>query len=88
MAALYAGIKRCVPDQHIHVQTKTEYIAKLINRAEPELLGSHRERHAKTLEIAQEEVLTCIGICMYERLHRIYMRMREEECTCQVRINK
>lgn len=21
---------------------------------------------------------------MYERLHRIYMRMREEECTCQV----
>lgn len=45
---------------------------------------SRRERHAKTLEIAQEEVLTCIGICMYERLHRIYMRMKEEECTCQV----
>lgn len=45
---------------------------------------SRRERHAKTLEIAQEEVLTCLGICMYERLHRIFMRMREEECTCQV----
>lgn len=45
---------------------------------------SRRERHAKTLEIAQEEVLTCLGICMYERLHRIYMRIREEECTCQV----
>lgn len=29
-------------------------------------------------------MLTCIGICMYERLHRIYMRMKEEECTCQV----
>jgi len=66
------------------LQTKTEYITKLISRAEPELLGSRRERHAKTLEIAQEEVLTCLGICMYERLHRIYMRMREEECTCQV----
>lgn len=36
------------------------------------------------MEIAQEEVLTCLGICMYERLHRIYMRMREEECTCKV----
>lgn len=81
---LYAGIKRCIQEKHIHLQTKTEYIAKLIGRAEPELLGSRRERHAKTLEIAQEEVLTCIGICMYERLHRIYMRMREEECTCQV----
>lgn len=45
---------------------------------------SRRERHAKTLEIAQEEVLTCLGICVYERLHRIYVRMREEECTCQV----
>jgi hypothetical protein len=45
---------------------------------------SRRERHAKTLEIAQEEVLTCLGICMYERLHRIQLRLREEECTCQV----
>ncbi|XP_018568036.1 gametogenetin-binding protein 2-like isoform X3 [Anoplophora glabripennis] len=86
VSSLYSGIKRCLPDKHIHLQTKTDYITKLISRAEPELLGSYsrRERHAKTLEIAQEEVLTCLGICMYERLHRIYMRMREEECTCQV----
>ncbi|KAJ8967503.1 hypothetical protein NQ314_002818 [Rhamnusium bicolor] len=86
VSSLYSGIKRCLPDKHIHLQTKTDYITKLISRAEPELLGSssRRERHAKTLEIAQEEVLTCLGICMYERLHRIYMRMREEECTCQV----
>ncbi|KAK9876922.1 hypothetical protein WA026_015957 [Henosepilachna vigintioctopunctata] len=84
VSSLYAGIKRCLPDKHIHLQTKTDYITKLISRAEPELLGSRRERHAKTLEIAQEEVLTCLGICMYERLHRIYMRIREEECTCQV----
>lgn len=45
---------------------------------------SRRERHAKTLEIAQEEVLTCLGICVYERLHRIQLRLKEEECTCQV----
>lgn len=45
-SALYSGIKRCVPeknehehDKHIHLQMKTEYIAKLIGRAEPELLG-------------------------------------------------
>ncbi|CAH0554591.1 unnamed protein product [Brassicogethes aeneus] len=84
VSSLYAEIKRCLPDKHIHLQPKTDYITKLISRAEPELLGSRRERHAKTLEIAQEEVLTCLGICMYERLHRVYMRMREEECTCQV----
>lgn len=80
--ALYSGIKRCLQDKHIHLSPKTEYISKLINRVEPELLG--RERHAKTLEIAQEEVLTCLGICMYERLHRVYMRVREEERTCQL----
>ncbi|KAK4875598.1 hypothetical protein RN001_012020 [Aquatica leii] len=85
VAALYSGIeKRCLEEKHIHLLPKTDYITKLISRAEPELLGSRRERHAKTLEIAQEEVLTCLGICMYERLHRIYMRMKEEECTCQV----
>lgn len=84
VAGLYAGIKRCLPDKHIHLQTKTEYISALITRAEPELMGSRRERHAKTLEIAQEEVLTCLGICVYERLHRIQLRLREEECTCQV----
>ncbi|KAF5273798.1 hypothetical protein FQA39_LY00913 [Lamprigera yunnana] len=83
--ALYSGIeKRCLQEKHIHLLPKTDYITKLISRAEPELLGSRRERHAKTLEIAQEEVLTCLGICMYERLHRIYLRMKEEECTCQM----
>lgn len=39
VAGLYAGIKRCLPDKHIHLQTKTEYISALITRAEPELMG-------------------------------------------------
>lgn len=59
-------------------------LAKLVVDLYCFLFFSRRERHAKTLEIAQEEVLTCLGICVYERLHRIYIRMREEECTCQV----
>jgi len=77
-----------VPDQHIHVSTnKIEFLDALIKRAEPEVNGSYsklRERHAKTLEIAQEEVLTCVGMIMYERLRRIYVSLREEERACQV----
>lgn len=87
VAALYSGIRRCIADKHIHLHTKAEFIDGLIKRAEPELNGSnsrHRERHAKTLEIAQEEVLTCIGMCIYERLRRIYMCLKEEEYACQV----
>jgi hypothetical protein len=36
------------------------------------------------LEIAQEEVLTCIGMCIYERLRKIHVYLREEENACQV----
>lgn len=81
---LYAGIKRCIGDKHVHLDTDINYIGALISRAEPELMGNRRERHAKTIEIAQEEVLTCLGICVYERLHRIQLRIREEQYTCQV----
>ncbi|XP_072503037.1 gametogenetin-binding protein 2 isoform X8 [Notamacropus eugenii] len=43
-----------------------------------------RERHAKTIDIAQEEVLTCLGIHLYERLHRIWQKLRAEEQTWQM----
>ncbi|XP_029660837.1 gametogenetin-binding protein 2-like isoform X1 [Formica exsecta] len=82
VAVLYSGIKRCIADHHVHLPTITEYISTLIGRAQPELMG--RERHAKTLEIAQEEVLTCLGICIAERLHRVHRRLKEEETVCKV----
>ena len=45
---------------------------------------SRRERHAKTLDIAQEEVLTCLGIYLYERMHKIWQKLRAEEQTWQI----
>ncbi|KAK3871245.1 hypothetical protein Pcinc_001565 [Petrolisthes cinctipes] len=83
VATLYAGIRRCEAKRHIHVPPDTEYITHIITRAEPELQG-RRERHAKTLEIAQEEVLTCLGLFLYERLQRIHTRMKEEEQTWDI----
>lgn len=82
VASLYAGIKRCLTESHVHLPINTEYIATIIGKAQPELMG--RERHAKTLEIAQEEVLTCLGICVAERLHRVHRRLKEEETVCKV----
>ena len=55
-AALYEGLKSCPKDRHIHVICDTDFIAHLIGRAEPELAGGRRERHARTIDIAQEEV--------------------------------
>ncbi|CAB3371759.1 Hypothetical predicted protein [Cloeon dipterum] len=81
---LYDGIEYCSDEKHLHIKCSTDFVSQLINRAEPELNGSRRERHAKTLEVAQEEVLTCIGLCLYDRLHRIQQRLREEERTAKV----
>ncbi|XP_043484649.1 gametogenetin-binding protein 2-like [Leptopilina heterotoma] len=79
---LYAGIKRCTAESHVHLPINTEYIHTIIGRAQPEIIG--RERHAKTLEIAQEEVVTCLGICVAERLLKIYRRLKEAETICKV----
>lgn len=82
VASLYAGIRRCIHDRHVHIPTNPRYMGDLIGRTQPELMG--RERHAKTLEIAQEEVLTCLGMCVAERLHRVHRRLKEEATVCKV----
>ncbi|WAR02768.1 GGNB2-like protein [Mya arenaria] len=84
--ALYEGLRCCPQERHIHMLCETDFIAHLIGRAEPELIGSNgrRDRHAKTLDIAQEEVLTCLGIHTYERLHKIWQKLKAEEQTWQI----
>ncbi|XP_028323219.1 gametogenetin-binding protein 2 [Gouania willdenowi] len=83
---LFEGLCCCPHERHIHVCCETDFIAHLLSRAEPEFTGGYerRERHAKTIDIAQEEVLTCLGIHLYERLHRIWQRLRAEEQTWQI----
>ncbi|KAL0994797.1 hypothetical protein UPYG_G00127280 [Umbra pygmaea] len=85
-AALYEGLRCCPHEHHVHVCCETDFIAHLLGRAEPEFAGGYerRERHAKTIDIAQEEVLTCLGIHLYERLHRIWQKLRAEEQTWQM----
>uniref|UniRef100_A0A4W5PIN6 Gametogenetin-binding protein 2 n=1 Tax=Hucho hucho TaxID=62062 RepID=A0A4W5PIN6_9TELE len=85
-AALYEGLRCCPHERHVHICCETDFIAHLLGRAEPEFTGGYerRERHAKTIDIAQEEVLTCLGIHLYERLHRIWQKLRAEEQTWQM----
>ncbi|XP_067929265.1 gametogenetin-binding protein 2-like [Watersipora subatra] len=81
--ALYEGINYCKNAKHVHVKNEVEFIANLIARAEPDLMGSRRERHAKTLDIAQEEVLTCLGSYLYVRFNRLLQKIKLEEQTWQ-----
>jgi len=62
--------------QHVHVTTHDDDIKMLLTRAENEIIhqfGSNAHaRHAKTMVQAQHEILVCIGIFIYERLHRVW----------------
>lgn len=80
-AALYENLRCCAEERHVHILNDTDFIAQLLEKAEPEFLGGKRDRHAKTLDIAQEEVLTCLGIHIFERLHHIWQKLRSEEQT-------
>jgi len=81
---LYSGISACTADLHVHVKCDPQFIAQLFTLAEPELSGLRQERHAKTIEIAQKEVLTCIGLALFERFQRIQQKLREGEQTCDL----
>jgi len=84
ISKIYSGLTTCVSDKHVHVECKEEVVAHLVEMAEPELSGLRQERHAKTIEIAQKEVLTCIGICLYERFQRIQQKLREGQQACDL----
>ena len=83
-ANLYCGISACTADLHVHVKCDPNFIGQLFRLAEPELSGLRQERHAKTIEIAQKEVLTCIGLALFDRFQRIQQKLREAEQTCDL----
>ena len=64
---LYSVISACTKEGHVHVQCNRHYVSHLITLAEPHLSGLKQERHAKSIWVAQNEVLICIGIALYER---------------------
>ena len=84
MLCFILGIKSCPKERHIRALCDIDFIAHLIVRAEPELAGEWREKHARTIDIAQEEVLTCTGIQLWERLYSLWQKLRAEEQTWQM----
>ncbi|KAM9782309.1 gametogenetin-binding protein 2 [Syngnathus typhle] len=83
-AGLYEGLCCCPCEHHIQVCNETDFIARLLSRAELEFAGGSERRHAKTIDNAQEEVLTCLGSLLYERLHKVWQKLRAEEQTFQI----
>jgi len=77
--SLYDGLRSCSNNKHIHIELKRNFLRNLINRAESEIQGNRRERHAKSFDVAQEEILTCLGIYLFERFDKLNRMMKSEE---------
>lgn len=73
---LYVGMSVC-EDSHVHVRACTGFIAELFKLVEVDLTGLATERHAKNIEIAQKEVMTCIGLAVFERFQMIQQKLQE-----------
>lgn len=97
-ASIYDGIESCtvtnsakkskfhLNSKHLHLKNDKHFIARLIFKAEAEIQGGRRERHAKTLDIAQEEVLICIGIHLFEKFFLIFQSIRLDEQIWQLMV--
>merc|ERR1719427_1347283 len=82
---IFAGIEPCVSDGHVHVFNNTTFISQLILLAEPDLSGlDKQEKHVKTVEKAQKEILICIGITLFNRLQKIQQKLKEGEQICDL----
>jgi len=80
-SALYEGLHCCkvkndkkdiIKSKHIHICPERSYIVHMLTQADTEISGSKKERHAKTIDVAQEEVCTCLALHLYQRLHKVW----------------
>jgi len=78
---LFSGISVCTTELHVHVKCDTGFISQLFLLLEPELNSLKQERHAKSIEKAQNEVLICIGLALFQRLQKIQQKLMEGEKT-------
>ena len=79
--AIYEGLHCCtvkndkkegIKSKHIHLCPERSYIVHMLTQADTELVGYKKERHAKTIDVAQEEVCTCLALHLYQRLHKVW----------------
>ena len=81
---LWYGVSACVNDAHIHIKCDLYFLGQLFRLAEPDIRGSRSERHTKTIEIAQQEVMICIGLALFDRIAKIRQKLAEAEQTCDL----
>ncbi|OQR93062.1 hypothetical protein ACHHYP_02949 [Achlya hypogyna] len=75
-AYLFDEISFCRDTNQIIVPATLEYLLQLMDRADQEVV---LDRHARTLAEAQDEVLTCLGLVVWDKLQMMWSKIQCEE---------
>uniref|UniRef100_K3WJZ7 Gametogenetin-binding protein 2 n=1 Tax=Globisporangium ultimum (strain ATCC 200006 / CBS 805.95 / DAOM BR144) TaxID=431595 RepID=K3WJZ7_GLOUD len=64
---------------HIVVPCHIDFMSQLMSRADQEIVGDWGDRHARTIAEAQDEVLICLGMVIWEKMQTLWTQLRTEK---------
>lgn len=63
----------------IIVPCNLEFLSQLMARADQEVVGDWGDRHARTISEAQDEVLVCLGMVIWDKMQTLWTKARAEK---------
>ena len=66
-------------DGRIVIPNDSTYVQELLDRAERSMRGEEQSHHVKQGSLGQDEVLSCLGGCLYEELQNLWRQMVNNE---------
>ncbi|RHY34205.1 hypothetical protein DYB32_001085 [Aphanomyces invadans] len=80
-AYLFDELTFCRDTNQIVLPCNLEYLLQLMDRADQEVV---MDRHARTLAEAQDEVLTCLGLVVWDKLQMMWSKIQCEERSAEL----
>ncbi|CAI5739907.1 unnamed protein product [Hyaloperonospora brassicae] len=63
----------------IIVPCNIDFMSQLMSRADQEVVGDWGDRHARTIAEAQDEVLICLGMVVWDKAQSLWTKSRSEK---------
>lgn len=63
---------------HIVVPCHIDFLSQLMARADQEIVGDWGDRHARTIAEAQDEVLICLGMVIWDKMRALWTQLGTE----------
>ncbi|CAH0477739.1 unnamed protein product [Peronospora belbahrii] len=63
----------------IIVPCNIEFMSQLMSRADQKIVGDWGDRHARTIAEAQDEVLICLGMVIWDKMQSVWTKSRSKK---------